>query len=216
MASSNLPTLTYFDIAGRAEPIRLAAAVGAVEINDERLTGAEFGARKAQGDFTYGSLPIFRTADGRTLAQAHAILRYVARSATNDANLYPQEDAFAASEIDEVLNATSDLNEKLYAAYFQKDAEKKAALVEDLIAVQFPKFLGPFERKIEAAVARGSNSGYLVGDSITLADLVFFTTAAFITSGAVEGLPEAFAHFTRLSQLKDAVAAEPTVAAYYA
>lgn len=39
-------TLTYFDFAGLAEPIRMALAVSGLEWEDKRLTREEFGALK--------------------------------------------------------------------------------------------------------------------------------------------------------------------------
>jgi hypothetical protein len=46
--------LIYFDAGGRAEAIRLALYYGGVQFEDVRLTGPEFGQKKAEGYFKFG------------------------------------------------------------------------------------------------------------------------------------------------------------------
>jgi hypothetical protein len=56
-------TLTYFDVAGRAEMIRIALHHAGVEFVDNRLSFAEFGAAKAAGKYPLG-VPILTLVRG--------------------------------------------------------------------------------------------------------------------------------------------------------
>lgn len=48
-SSSSTYRLTYFNLAGRAEPLRLLLAVSGASWTEERLSFPEWGARKAAG-----------------------------------------------------------------------------------------------------------------------------------------------------------------------
>ena len=62
-------TLMYFNIKGKGEPIRLAAAYAGFPIKDERIDFETFGSMKAEGKVPYGQLPIakFYDKDGNEL-----------------------------------------------------------------------------------------------------------------------------------------------------
>ncbi|CAM9889837.1 unnamed protein product, partial [Ectocarpus sp. 4 AP-2014] len=68
--------LTYFDMAGAAEPIRWALEKGGLEWEDKRLTREEFGELKPS--LPNGQVPVL-SVDGFELAQSMAILRYVGK-----------------------------------------------------------------------------------------------------------------------------------------
>ncbi|CAM9821375.1 unnamed protein product, partial [Laminaria digitata] len=68
--------LSYFDIAGAAEPVRWALEQSGLEWEDKRLTKEEFGALKPS--LPNGQVPILEV-DGYVLAQSLAILRYVGK-----------------------------------------------------------------------------------------------------------------------------------------
>ena len=68
------PTLCYFEIAGRAEPIRMLCALKNITFTDERVTQEDFGKRKGTGEFPMGSMPVWKE-DGMTYFQGSTILR---------------------------------------------------------------------------------------------------------------------------------------------
>ncbi|KAJ8021969.1 Hematopoietic prostaglandin D synthase [Holothuria leucospilota] len=67
--------LTYFDVRGRAEPIRYLFALAGVEYEDKRLTSEEW--KKLKPNTPFGGLPILEV-DGKVLGQTQAICRHVA------------------------------------------------------------------------------------------------------------------------------------------
>lgn len=55
----NIPKLIYFELGGRGEQIRIACAVAGLKYIDERVSFAEFGKRKAAGEFPSGAIPVW-------------------------------------------------------------------------------------------------------------------------------------------------------------
>lgn len=76
----NRYTLTYFDIRGRAEPIRLLLAYAGIAYEDRGLDSDAWAAQKPSSPL--GQMPFFteHTAQGdRTMPQTMAIIRHLAR-----------------------------------------------------------------------------------------------------------------------------------------
>ncbi|CAM9314066.1 unnamed protein product [Hapterophycus canaliculatus] len=69
-------TLTYFDIPGPAEAIRLAFFVADVPFEDKRIDRNEF--EKVKKDLPFAQLPIL-TVDEEVFPQSAAILRYAGK-----------------------------------------------------------------------------------------------------------------------------------------
>jgi glutathione S-transferase len=111
---STKPTLQYFDIAGRAEAIRVACYMAKVDYDDIRLTQEEFGAKKAAGEFPLGSVPVW-TEDGEKFCGSNNILRMI--GARN--GMYCASNPETAWMIDSSMELIED-NMKNYAAYFFK------------------------------------------------------------------------------------------------
>ena len=71
-----MPKLVYFQLHGRAEPIRLLCAHKKIEHEDVKFSFEEWGAKKGSGEFT-GQLPQWHN-DGEILNQSNAILKMLA------------------------------------------------------------------------------------------------------------------------------------------
>lgn len=70
-------TLVYFGFANRAEPIRLAAAIGRIAFTNKSIQYQDFSSHK--DELPLGQLPILEIESGGkklVIPQAHAILRY--------------------------------------------------------------------------------------------------------------------------------------------
>jgi glutathione S-transferase len=148
--------LTYFNIEGAAEKVRLALKVGGVEFQDERIEFPQWTELKPKTPF--GQLPLLCIDDKPPVTQSYAMLRYVGRLS----NLYPQ-DIDKAREIDEVCGLQEDfaraLTPSMYIAmrphlfgYPENlpeeerksiQAKLRAALVAE--GGDIPRFLGYFE-----------------------------------------------------------------------
>jgi prostaglandin-H2 D-isomerase / glutathione transferase len=72
------PKLYYFDLYGRAEPIRWAFVLAGVEFEDIRVTGDSWKALKEEdGKLEFGQVPMLELDDGTKLCQGDAILEYL-------------------------------------------------------------------------------------------------------------------------------------------
>ena len=104
----NLPkkfTLTYFRFANRAEPIRLAFAIGKIPFTNKVIQFQDFGALKSS--LPMGQLPLLEVEgqDGSmtTISQSQALLRYVGKLS----GLYPT-DEIEACKVDEICAIIDD------------------------------------------------------------------------------------------------------------
>jgi hypothetical protein len=89
--------LTYFDIQGVAEKIRLAFHLGGVEFEDVRIGFPEWAAMKPTTP--YGQLPIMSIDGAPPMAQSDAMLRYAGRLANqNGVLLYGAHNELAIDE----------------------------------------------------------------------------------------------------------------------
>ena len=69
--------LTYFDLFGRAEPMRMALWKAGVEFEDIRVSGEAWTNLKATGELEFGQVPMLELDDGTKLFQSGPIVRYL-------------------------------------------------------------------------------------------------------------------------------------------
>lgn len=198
-------TLTYFDFhGGRAEPARLAFAIGGIPFEDKRFAFPEFAEVRKQTPF--GQVPTLHV-DGVQITQSDAITRYAGKLA----KLYP-EDAYQALLCDEVLQAMEDLNVKLGTSFgMTGDALREAR--EAFVSGPLSTYLRWLQAQL---VARGGE--YFADHRLSVADLKVFVFVRGVVSGRLDHVPT-----TIVEQLAPTVAAHmqriaalPAVAAYYA
>lgn len=199
--------LTYFDSAGRAEPVRIALFIAGIPFEDRRLKFPEFSALRAEGAFPLGSLPVLEI-DGRAMTQTGAMLRYVARLGAHD--LYPT-DARAAFVVDSVIDTLNDtVSHALIPSLFERDMEKKLAMRRALVAGPLTLAL----RYIEGLFTEGSGP-FLTGPNLTVGDIVLGLSVQQYRSGVLDGIgAEVLEPYPRLRALGDAYAAHPAIVAY--
>ncbi|QDL07548.1 glutathione S-transferase [Brasilonema octagenarum UFV-E1] len=171
------PILRYFDDGkGRAELPRLIFIYGSVLFEDRTVSFEEYGRMRESGELAFDQLPTLEV--GNTIiGQSCAIARYAAKQA----GLYPLDSVQAAIS-DMVVDAWRDLLDLLYGCYVDRivqnnrlimkmrDASVKVERLCEYFAVTVPMHFKRFEQMI------GSNQGspFLVGPSLTWADLAVF------------------------------------------
>lgn len=96
--------LTYFNIQGAAEKVRLAFVLAGVAFEDVRITGEEWATLKPTTKF--GQLPMLNI-DGVEFAQSGAMVRYVAR--LGDGSLAPT-DPIAELKLNEIIGLSEDMD----------------------------------------------------------------------------------------------------------
>lgn len=186
-------TLTYFGIAGRAEPIRIACAIGNIPFTNKVISGNFM---QIKPTLPLGQLPILDMEYGegknKTLTQSSAILRYIGKKA----GLYPKDDDVRAMEIDEVLAVIEDLRTPLIltirGAVKSHLSDEKQFTKDEVLEIRrrwretlVPKTLGFLEKKL----TENSGSDWIVGDNISIADLELYCSLDYISSGILDGVP---------------------------
>ncbi|CAM9452571.1 unnamed protein product [Ectocarpus sp. 6 AP-2014] len=195
--------LTYFDMAGAAEPVRWALEKGGLEWEDKRLTREEFGALKPS--LPNGQLPVL-SVDGFELAQSMAMLRYVGKLG----GLYPSDD-LAAAKCDATMDCATDYYINIRPSFMEKDEAKKMEMRADLAANYIPMWLSNMEKQLS------STDGTFFDGKMTVADMMIAYRLHHMKNGVLDGIPTTIADSCpSLCAMYDAVVAEPKVAAFLA
>jgi glutathione S-transferase len=197
--------LTYFDIhGGRAEPARLALAIGSIAFEDHRFAYPEFAEIRKTTPF--GQVPVLQV-DGVQVTQCDAITRYAGKLA----GLYPA-DPFQALLCDEVMYVVEEAGVKMGPSYRMTGEAQKAARLE-LVNGSIPVYLRWLQSQL---LAHGGE--FFADGRLTIADLKVFVDVRGLNSGRLDHIPTDLVekvapllntHMQRIAQL-------PAVVAYYA
>ncbi|VDO85500.1 unnamed protein product [Heligmosomoides polygyrus] len=185
--------LIYFNGRGAAEIIRQLFVIAGKEYEDVRLTFEEW--PKYKPEMPFGQVPVLEI-DGQKLAQSLAIVRYLARE-FGYAGKTPFEEALVDSIGDQYKDFVNEARPYFRVALgFQEGDE--AALAKDVFLPAREKFLTFMTKFLNQ-----SKSGYLVGDSLTWADLVLAEMAevAKKVPTLYDGFPEAKAHSEKIRSI---------------
>jgi|TARA_B100000482_G_C12563197_1_gene280920 glutathione S-transferase len=186
--------LTYFDIKGVAEKVRLAFVLAGVPFDDQRISFSDWAELKATT--RYGQLPCLR-AGGDELYQSGAMLKYVALA--EEERLYPIADLAKCVHIEEVLGVLDDLarawrpcvavvsRPQDYGHPADLDAAAKDALAktlrENFLANELPKYMAFLSAHIDA-------TGYfLCGEAPTIADCAALPQLQYFSAGIADHVP---------------------------
>jgi len=197
--------LSYFDMhGGRAEPIRLALAIGGVPFEDHRFAFPEFA--EVRKTVPFGQVPVLHV-DGVQVTQSDAILRFAGKLA----GLYPT-DSYQALMCDEVAYVVEEAGVKLGPTFSMKGDDQKAARVA-LVNTSMPQYLGWLQRRLQA-----HGGEYFADGRLTVADLKVFVDVRGLNSGRLDHVPTDLVEKVApaLNAHMQRVAANPAVAAYYA
>eukprot|EP00300_Choanocystis_sp_HF-7_P038407 c5530_g1_i1.p1 GENE.c5530_g1_i1~~c5530_g1_i1.p1 ORF type:complete len:217 (+),score=43.90 c5530_g1_i1:38-652(+) len=197
------PKLSYFNINfGRAEGARLAFHIAGVPFVDDRVDSKNFGALKPT--LPLGQLPVLEV-EGEVFPQSLAILRYVGKLT----GLYPT-DPLAALRVDSLIDTLEDLNTILGRSARLEPAAKKAA--RELVAAEdLPRFM----RIAEETLAK-NGTGFLVGDSLTIADLQLLNGTRRLLNGFVDDVPASVLDpYTLVLEHTARLNAHPKIAEWY-
>jgi glutathione S-transferase len=210
-------------IQGRGEFVRLALEQAGVDYVDVARAPVRTGGTPAMFRFLDGEgiahppfAPPFLKAGPRLIGQTANILQFIgahhglAPAGEADRLWTNQLQLTIADFVQEVHDTHHPIASSLYYEDQKKEAKRRA---EEFRRQRAPKFLGYFERILEAKPAR---SLHLVGARVTYADLSLFQ----IVEGMRYAFPKASARLEkrlpRVVALHDRVKALPRIAAYLA
>lgn len=196
--------LHYFNFPGRAGSIRDCLKISGIQFEDIHIAYDQFRELKETDQLPFGALPLLdlETAEGAIRsAQSNAILRFVGRMSA----LYPESDPIKALKVDEAMDLAEDIYNVLAPSMAENDEEKKLAMRKKLAQVTLPIWLGYLERLL---VANG-NTGFIVGDSLSVADLKLYWMADMFTNGNLDGVPTSILDsYKSIIAWRDNIAAE--------
>jgi glutathione S-transferase len=177
--------LHYFPLPGRAGPIRDLLKMSGIAYEDVHISFDEFRQHKAAGTLPFSSYPVLevRSAAGVvTSTQSNAILRYLAHGT----DLYPDNDPLRALKVDEALDFGEDINQAISPSIGEQDPERRAEMRKKLAEETLPRMVRHLENML---VANGS-TGFVVGRSLTIADLKLWWVAGRLVNGSLDGIPK--------------------------
>ncbi|KAG5455649.1 MAG: glutathione S-transferase [Olpidium bornovanus] len=192
--------LTYFDLPGRAEPIRLAFQIGGIPFTDERIKREDFPAKK--DSYIFGCLPILEV-DKTVLYSTAGILRYVGLLS----GLYPQ-DPLEGAKVDTFVGVVDDIVIGITVSFKEPDEARGAAIRKELGDNRLPKMFAAIDK------AAGSN-GFCTGNKLSVADLFLYTVCQWIRSKKLDGIPADIPdRCANVKRICDTVAGNEKVAAW--
>lgn len=206
--------LTYFDMPGRGEAIRLALICSGVTFEDERIQFADWPKLKNKTPFL--CLPVLALPDGQVLAQTPSILRWIGKESSP--RLYPA-DPMQAARVDELMDALCDAQVAIMATGTglesdSREAARKAALQPDGSCTKILSKIDAFVKQHGAKDSKGAL--HAVGNSLTIADIKLFWFACFVVSGFLDGVPAyALDEHENLQAVRKTVGNLPEVKAHY-
>ena len=200
--------LIYFDMPfWRAEIARLCLFISDIEFEDFRITSEDNSYLKENGMLSDGTLIPFRqlpvlVIEGESIAQTGAISMICGKIA----GMYPT-DIIEAGKVDQVIDTVTDINVLINPSMRESDPELKKRMRDDLSSDALPKYFGYLERILEE-----NDSGWFVGDEITVADIAVWSLLGWIAQGVLDGIPHDLSKpFERLTSLYNAMGRMPKV-----
>ncbi|XP_062590425.1 glutathione S-transferase-like [Saccostrea cucullata] len=159
--------LTYFDLRGRAEPIRLLFTVAGVSFEDERIRKEQWIAIK---DETPGNaLPVL-CVDGFIISQSMAINRHLARTFGLDGETLSQK-----VKVDEIVEYLVEMKNKMAELPMLSEDPRKQEWARQVMK-SFQEFMVKACTFIESQIQKNmkEGKGFAVGNRLTLADIMIF------------------------------------------
>ncbi|KAM9984817.1 hypothetical protein ACTFIY_009233 [Dictyostelium cf. discoideum] len=153
MSTSSVPSLTYFQGRGLGQFSRVLLSY--LGIPYENITVTEI-SDALRATLPYGQLPIYRDGDF-VLTQSSTIARYIAKKHNFMGKTLEEEFL-----VDQIVTA---IHADIFPAFNNPVPEKLQKLYE--------KYFGQFEKKLQ-------ETGFLVGSSVTLADLYVYVGFDYI------------------------------------
>lgn len=189
--------LTYFNFTGAAELSRFIFAQAGVKYEDNRIEGADW--PKLKPNTPTGSLPILEV-DGKPLTGSGPIARFLAErfglAGSND---------FENAELAGVGDIVKDFFQKALPFFMEKDEEKKAPIIKEIIDEHIPKYWSIIEKKIQK---NNSDVGWIFGNKPTYADFIIYNAAEVVLK--IDG--DLLQKYPEVAKLMAAVEALPNIA----
>ena len=203
--------IIYFDLPfWRAEISRLPLFIANIDFEDFRPSDEEWDYAKENGKMKDGTkipfseLPVL-SINGESVAQTIAIARICGKLG----GMYP-EDIVEAGKVDQIVVAVENINALLSPSMKESDPLKKKAMRKELTSNELPTYFGYLQDILDT-----NNSGWFVGDRMTIADLAVWSLLGWIASGVIDDISaEVIRPFDGLVGLYNEINKNPRVRAW--
>ena len=198
--------LYYFSGKGRGEIVRQMFAICGLPYEDIRFEKDEW-YEKYKKLTPFGQCPFIEIDDGQgnitRLSQSHAIARYFARSYG-----FAGESLLDQARVEMIADSLADyVVQPCVWIRRETDEVKKQEKIKKYEEEELPTALDNIQKQLDLNT---TNSGYLVGSSITWADMLFAIWMRWIPGG-VKVLPP-LDKYPKLKALYDKVESHPKIA----
>ena len=200
--------LIYFDMPfWRAEVARLPLFMSNIDFEDFRITSDDNKFLKENGKLKDGTIIPFRqlpvlVLEGQSIAQTGAIARICGKIS----GMYP-EDMIEAGKVDQVIDTVTDINELLNPSMRENNPAIKKQMRVDLSKGALPQYFGYLEE-----ILKSNNSGWFVGNEMTIADIAVWSLLGWIAQGVLDDIPQDLSKsFERLTHLFNEISKQPSV-----
>ncbi len=194
----------------RAEVSRLALYIGNIDFEDVRMTWREdFDTMIETGKLPYGVTSPFRQipvmeVDGQVVGQTGGIARFCGKLS----GLYPKNDDMLAAQIDQILDAATDITNLVGLTMREKDLNKRKLERQKLSKETLPKWLG----YLETILQKNTLSEWFAGEKMSIGDLAIWRLLGWIISGKLEYVPTTLLNtFPKLTKLYKNIDSHPKV-----
>ncbi len=191
------PQITYFDIRGRAEPIRLLLEDVGVQYEDRQITLDEW--PKLRDTTAFHRMPIYREGD-REIPESFAIMNYLGRKFD-----LLGEDEDSRVRCDVVIEAWRDYGNRV-ANVFGALSQSEPARIE-FIETEQPSLLKDLETFY---LRKSTKTPYWAGNSPTVGDFVAF----HLIEGIANQFPKLLSRFGALKEFQEHFSDRPNIRAY--
>lgn len=189
--------LTYFNIEGLAEKLRLALKIGKIDFEDDRIDFHDWEDMKQNTPF--GQLPILSVYNNEgyrtNVAQSSAILRYIGKKC----GLYSDND-FEALKIDELICLQEDISSKIGVSMYigmkpetygyEKDiSDDEKKLIQKKLREKLISDDGDLHKLLLIVDSKLNNYDFLLGNSPNIADCAFLPLFRQLRSGRLDYIP---------------------------
>ena len=117
------------------------------------------------------------------------------------------ENIIDAGKVDQIIDTVTDINEMLNPSMRENDQKIKKKMRAELSNDSLPKYFSYLEEILEA-----NNSGWFVGDDMTIADIAVWSLLGWIAQGVLDNIPPDLPKsFDRLTHLYNEISQKPKV-----
>jgi glutathione S-transferase len=200
MTTDFVPVLTYFQVRGKAESIRLLFAYKKKPLVEKHIVSSQEWKSQVK---PYGQLPVMELENSQLLTQSMAILYYYAKQFE-----MLSTDALKCARQQELCESANDVQAEYNKYLSAPDAQSRQAVLDGLM-VKVDRWLKRWESVI-------SGNDFFVGENCSVADIQVFRVLADLVDYTEKQPEEMLENFPGLNKFYSLMSSQEGIKAYLA